>query len=76
MPLEIPSNAVTLSHTLHETSDALDMRDNETCENEEIPPEFIKLTESDEKGIGPHEEIIEIINLGTDENKKRDKSGR
>ena len=70
MPLEIPSNAVTLSHTLHETSDALDMRDNETCENEEIPLEFIKLTESDEKGIGPHEEIIEIINLGTDENKK------
>jgi len=39
-------------------------------EDEEIPDEIRQLLEQERKAIQPHEEAVEIINLGPDEDKK------
>jgi len=44
-------------------------------ENEEIPDEMKWMLEQERKFIQPHEEEIEIINLGTEEDKKEIKIG-
>lgn len=48
---------------------ATNMHDYES-NDEELSQTFAKMLESFEKGIGPHEEVVEIINLGTEEDKK------
>ena len=42
----------------------------EDMENDDLPPEFLRLVEQDERQILPHQEIIEAINLGTEEERK------
>src|SRR4030043_1275191 len=44
-------------------------------EEEEIPKEIARLLEQERKGIQPHEEILKVVNLGTEENKKEVKIG-
>ena len=44
-------------------------------EEEEIPDEISRLLEQGRKTIQPHEEAIEVINLGTEEDKKEIKIG-
>ena len=50
--------------------------DNEKyMENDDLPPDLLRLVEQDEKQISPHQEITEFINLGTEEEKKEVKIG-
>jgi hypothetical protein len=44
-------------------------------EDEEIPDEIRRMLEQERKVIQPHQEEIEIINLGTEEDKKEVKIG-
>ena len=39
-------------------------------ENDDLPPDLLRLVEQDERQILPHLEIIEAVNLGTQEEKK------
>lgn len=39
-------------------------------EYEEIPEEIARLLELERKTIQPHREVLEVINLGTEEDKK------
>ena len=47
----------------------------EYMENDDLHPEFLRLVEQDERQILPHQEIIEAINLGTEEERKEIKIG-
>ena len=42
----------------------------EYVENDDLPSDLLRLVEQDERQILPHQEIIEAINLGTDEKRK------
>jgi len=44
-------------------------------EDEEIPDEIRQLLEQERKAIQPHEEVMKIINLGSNEEKKEIKIG-
>ena len=44
-------------------------------ENDDLPPDLLRLVEQDERQILPHQEITEAINLGTEEEKKEVKIG-
>ncbi|MCI71959.1 RNA-directed DNA polymerase (Reverse transcriptase), partial [Trifolium medium] len=39
-------------------------------DNEEIPNEISRLLEHEGRAIQPHEELLEIINLGSEKDKK------
>ncbi|MCI34993.1 hypothetical protein A2U01_0056214, partial [Trifolium medium] len=47
----------------------------EEDEDEEIPDEISRLLEHEKKTIQPHEETLEVINLGSEEDKKEVKIG-
>ncbi|KAE8727711.1 putative magnesium transporter NIPA3 [Hibiscus syriacus] len=49
-----------------------DSDDDEGCE---LPSELLKMVEKEDKHILPHEELTEILNLGTDEYRKEVKMG-
>ena len=49
---------------------ALDCVDTESEEEKKIVEEFTKLTEYSEKEFGPDDEVVEMINMGTAEEKK------
>ena len=42
----------------------------EDMEDDDLPPDLLRLVEQDERQILPHQEIIEAVNLGTEEEKK------
>ena len=44
-------------------------------ENDDLPPDLLRLFEQDERQMLPHQEITESINLGTEEEKKEVKIG-
>ena len=44
-------------------------------EDEEIPDEISRLLQQEEKTIHPHKETVEVINLGSKEDKKEVKIG-
>ena len=44
-------------------------------ENDDLPPDLLRLVEQDERQILPHQEITKSINLGTEEEKKEVKIG-
>ena len=44
-------------------------------ENDDLPPDLLRLVEKDERQILPHQEITEAINLGTEEERKEVKIG-
>ena len=40
-------------------------------ENDDLPPDLLRLVEQEERQILPHQEITEAVNLGTEEEKKQ-----
>ena len=49
---------------------------NEECiENDDLPPDLLRLVEQDERQILPHLEITEAVNLGIEKEKKEVKIG-
>ena len=44
-------------------------------ENDDLPPDLLRLVEQDKRQILPHQEITKAINLGTDEERKEVKIG-
>ena len=46
------------------------MNENEQDENPQLWQQFAEIIGSLEKGINPHDKIVETINLGTNEEKK------
>ena len=42
----------------------------EDMEDDDLPQDLLRLIEQDERQILPHQEIIEVVNLGTEEEKK------
>ena len=47
----------------------------EDMEDDDLPPDLLRLVEQDERQILPHQKIIEVVNLGTEEEKKKVKIG-
>ena len=44
-------------------------------ENDDLPPDLLRLVEQDERQILPHQEITEAVNLGIEKEKKEVKIG-
>ena len=44
-------------------------------ENDDLPLDLLRLVEQEKKQILPHQEITEVVNLGTEEEKKEVKIG-
>ena len=44
-------------------------------EDDDLPPDLLRLVERDEKQILPHQEITEVVNLGIEEERKKVKIG-
>src|SRR3954462_5075051 len=59
----------------HDFENPIYQTEDESEEDCEVPRELAKLLEQEEKAIQPHEEPIEVINLGSDEEKKEVKIG-
>ena len=47
----------------------------EDMENDDLPPDLLRLVEQDERQILPHQEITKAVNLGTEEKRKEVKIG-
>ena len=47
----------------------------EDIDESDLPPEMQKLLVKEDKQILPHQEVIELVNLGTDDEKKEVKIG-
>ena len=43
----------------------------EDMEDDDLPPDLLKLVEQDEKQILPHQEITEAVNLGIEKERKK-----
>ena len=43
-------------------------------EDNDLPPDLLRLVEQDEKQILPHQEITEAVNLGTEKERKEVKT--
>ena len=54
---------------------ASEIDNEEYMENDDLPPDLLRLFEQDERKILPHLEITEAINLGIEEEKKEVKIG-
>ena len=48
---------------------------NEDMEDDDLPPDLLRLVAQDEKQILPHQEVTSAINLGTEEEKREVKIG-
>src|SRR4051812_23531319 len=59
----------------HEFENLIYQTEDESEEYCEVPRELARLLEQEERTIQPHEEPIEVINLGSDEEKKEVKIG-
>ena len=66
---ELLSNAEILQPLEDDLSVTIDMHDYE-CDNDEIIQAYAKQFESKDERICPHEDIIEVINMGSEEEKK------
>ena len=49
--------------------------EDESEEGCEVPGELVRLLQQEDRVIQPHEEQVEVVNLGTDENRKEIKIG-
>ena len=54
---------------------ASEIGNEEYMENDDLPPDLLRLVEQDERQILPHQEITEAVNLGTKKEKKEVKIG-
>jgi len=52
-----------------------DKVDNDDIDDSNLPQDLLRLVEQEERQIVPHKETIELINLGTEEDKKEVKIG-
>ena len=52
-----------------------ELNNEENMEDDDLPPDLLRLVEQDERQILPHQEIIEAVNLGIEEEKKEVKIG-
>ena len=68
----IDDNLVTPSYDFDKPIYLAEEEDEEDCE---LPGELARLLKQEEKVIQPHEEQVEVVNLGTDEVKKEVKIG-
>src|SRR3954465_1831578 len=59
----------------HDFENPIYQNEDESEEDCEVPRELARLLEQEEKTIQPREEPIEVINLGSDEEKKEVKIG-
>src|SRR4051812_11212561 len=59
----------------HDFETPIYQTEDESEEDCEVPREIARLLEQEEKAIQPHEEAIEVINLGSDEEKKEVRIG-
>ena len=64
------SHADDCDNPLIDSCVTMDLNENEQDEDPELCQQFAKIIDSLEKGINPHDEVVEVINLGTDEEKK------
>ena len=67
---EIPSNAGVPVLNLDDSYDTIHMHNEVTSDDDEASYAFSKMLEYSEKGMEPHEEVVEVINLGTEELKR------
>ena len=58
-----------------DSEDLVNHADYEGDEDYEVPRELARLLQQEERAILPHEELLETINLGTEEDKKEVKVG-
>ena len=65
------NNAMAFS----DSEDLVNHAEYEGDENCEVPGELARLLQQEERAILPHEELLETINLGTEEDKKEVKVG-
>ena len=54
---------------------ASEIGNEEYMENDDLPPDLLRLVEQEERQILPHQEITEAINLGIEKEKKEVKIG-
>ena len=54
---------------------ASELGNEEDMEDNDLPPDLLRLVEQDERKILPHQEITETVNLGTKEERKEVKIG-
>ena len=52
-----------------------DFSNNEDMEDDDLPPDLLRLVAQDEKQILPHQEVTKAINLGTEEERREVKIG-
>ena len=52
-----------------------ELDNDEDMEDDDLPPDLLRLVEQDERQILPHQKITEAINLGTKEERKEVKIG-
>ena len=67
---EVSSHERTLENTMIDSPLVMDVNGDDSDEDRSAFKEFEKLVEVSEREFGLHEETIEIINMGTEENKK------
>lgn len=60
---------------LHDFDYPINQAEDEGKEDCELPKELARLLKQEEKAIQPHQEEVEVINLGIDEDKKEVKIG-
>ena len=49
---------------------ANELDNEEDMEDDDLPPDLLRLVEQDERKISPHQEVTKAINLGTEEERK------
>ena len=52
-----------------------ELSNEEDMEDDDLPPDLLRLVKQDERKILPHQEIIEVVNLRTEEQRKEVKIG-
>ena len=52
-----------------------ELNNEEDMEDDDLPPDLLRLVEQDERQILPHQEITEVVNLGTKKERKEVKIG-
>ena len=69
MRMTLPMGKGLISKNVGELGNEEDMED------DDLPPDLLRLVEQDERQILPHQEITEAVNFGTEKEKKEVKIG-
>ena len=71
----ITLNLVDNSYAKYDFDNPIYQAKDESEEDCEVPGELVILLQQEERVIQPHEELVEVMNLGTDEDRKEIKIG-